>query len=344
MIPVAPLSLSVLLTLVLGPIALIWLAVWLLLLAFQPRRRERFRQKPWLRLAGLLALLMLGGRYAAFQWAMHGYERDRAAEIASRRHTLAHDARLAGVRMPAGTRLELASWGDPDSVAWARFPQPVRLGQASVVSFERPRPDLADAPWQVRLVQDQHLDGWLCDAGQVVELVADPELEGGFRMASCTLAQGNGLKGWSPLATGTNVAQAPPLAIDLPAGAQVVAVPGGTAYTDGARDADRWSVRVEGDGLRLSLWGMALEWAYFAVDEHKRVLYLAHAQLMQPVELGGISYPPGTQASTPNYRLFPDWPMVVQMRAAEAQDEPAALRKHDLLTGRLLAGAEEPGV
>lgn len=332
MIPVAPFSLLTLLILVLGPLALLCLLLWLLLLIFQPQRRLRFKQKPWRRSVWLAILLALGGAYGVFYLATYRYDQAMRAEQASRRHTLLQASRLAGIAMPAGTRLELNTWGDPDSVAWADFPEPVWLGQAPVVSFERPRPDVSDASWFTRVASDTRIDGWVCSAGETVEIQFDPD--DGFALHRCHLAQGQALTAWSPLATGVNVQHAPPMNIELPQGVTVMAVPQGTAYTDGTYDQDRWTVRVEGDGIQVHAWGLELERAYFAVDADRRILYLAHARLASPVELGGHVYRAGTEVATPNYRVHPDWPLALLMR--EPQSAVDALRAHDLLTGQLL--------
>lgn len=342
MIPVAPVSFWFLLLLIAGPIALFCVLVWWVLLAIQPRRRLRFRQGPWIRLAGMGVLTAIGGCFLVLQWSLYDWRQERLAEQASRQHTLSQETRLAGVWMPAGTHLELNVWGDPDSVAWARFPHPVALGEAPVISLERPRPDLPDASWRVRLATDSWIEGWHCDAHDTVEMQTASDHDRGFRLESCTLAGGNAVRGWSPLASGTNRDQVQERSFELPAGATVQAVVGGSVYTNGEHDADRWRVRIERDGLRLPVFGLTLEQAYLAVDEQRRLLYVSHARLAEPATVGGQAYAAGTEVSTPNYRLHPAWPMALQMQnteghLSETEKSIAVRRIHDLVTGEWLS-------
>lgn len=342
MIPVTPFSLLFLMLLIAGPIALLSLLVWWGLLAAQPLRRRRFRQRPWIRLAGMGVLIATGGCFLLLQWSMYDFRQERLAEQASRQHTLSQETWLAGVRMPAGTQLELQVWGDPDSVAWARFPHAVPLGEAPVISLERPRPDLPDASWRVRLAADSRIDGWRCSAHETVDMQAVPGQDHGFGLESCILAEGNVVRGWSRQASGTNREQTQDMVIDLPAGTMVQAVVGGSVYTNGERDADRWRVRIEREDLRLSVFGLTLAHAFLAVDDQRRLLYVAKASLAEPAILGGRDYAAGTEVSTPNYRVHPAWPMALQMqhRGGEMSDwegSVAARQIHDLLTGELLS-------
>ncbi len=342
MIPVAPFSPLFLLLLIAGPIALLCLLVWWVLLAVQPVRRLHFRRSPWIRFAGMGVLMATGGCFLLLQWSMYDLRQERLAEQARRQHTLSQEVRLAGVQMPAGTQLELEVWGDPDSVAWARFPHAVALGEASVISLQRPRPDLPDASWRVRLAADSQIEGWHCSAHETVEMQAVSGQDSGFRLESCVLAGGNIVRGWSPLASGTNREQARDLSIELPVGTLVQAVVGGSAYTNGEHDADRWRVRVERDGLRLSVSGLTLEHAFLAVDDQRRLLQVSQARLAEPAVVGGNAYAAGTEVSTPNYRLHPDWPMALQMQkieedSSDSESSAAARQIHDLLTGELLS-------
>lgn len=342
MIPVAPFPPLFLLLLIAGPIALLCLLVWCVLLATQPSRRLRFRQSPWIRGAGLGVLMATGGCFLLLQWSMYDLRQQSLAEQAARQHTLLQETRLAGVQMPVGTQLELEVWGDPDSVAWAHFPRAVALGEASVISLQRPRPDLPDASWSVMLAADSLIEGWRCAAHEPVEMQAVPGQDNGFRLESCVLADGNVVQGWSLLASGTNREQAQELSIELPAGTMVQAVVGGSAYTNGEHDADRWRVRVERDGVRLPVFGLTLEHAFLAVDDQRRLLQVSQARLAKPATVGGYAYAAGTEVSTPNYRLHPNWPMALQMQKIETDpndlERPATVRQiHDLLTGELLS-------
>lgn len=339
MIPVAPFSLALLLILVLGPLALISLLVWGVLLLVQPGRRENFKKKPWSRVLLLLPLLVLAGYYSFFQWSMYQYDLDRKKELASRQHVLKEPGRFAGIDMPAGTELELSVWGDPDSVSWARFPEPVRVGGALVRSFERPRPDLSNSNWHLHLAHDAQLEGWQCDGKQVLEMKQDSTAENGFQFFSCFLAKGNRIKGWSAEAAAANIKQASDFVLDLPVGTLVQARPEGTLYVNGERDQDRWMLRVEDEGLQVSVWGLPLERAYFSVDKNKALLYLLGGRLAKETQLGGFSYPAGTKLSTPNYRIFPQYPLLLKFELPESDNsDQEKERTHDLLSGQVLDG------
>ncbi len=336
MIPVAPISLTFLLIITLGPLALIILVVWAVLLFSQPRRRANFKNNPWPRILLLIPLLVLGVYYAGFQWAVYQFDKEFEQELASRQHVLKEPGRFAGVDMPAGTELELAVLGDPDSVSWARFPAAVMVGGAPVLALKRPRPDLADSNWQLTMAGDAELEGWQCDGRQMLEMKADPSAESGFQFVSCFLAKGNQITGWSPYAAATNVNEAPAFVLDLPAGTLVQARPAGTLYIDGQRDQDRWAIRVEDSGLQLRAWGLSLERAYFSVDKNKALLYLSQGRLVQDIQLGGFSYPAGTRVSTPNYRFFPQWPLLLRMQLIADDDSAQAKeRLHDLNSGQI---------
>lgn len=258
-------------------------------------------------------------------------------ELASRQHVLKEPGRFAGVDMPSGTELELSVWGDPDSVSWARFPEAVKIGNALVLSFERPRPDLQNSSWKLHLAGDATLEGWQCDGNQVLEMEQDPTEMNGFRFVSCFLAKGNQITGWSPYAAAANMSTAPDFVLELPAGTLVQSRPAGTLCTNGERDQDRWMVRVEAEGLQVRAWNLPLERAYFSVDKNKDLLYLSQARLAQEIQFGGFPYLAGTRVSTPNYRFYPQWPLLLKMvlPAGEGSDHSKE-QFHELLSGQIL--------
>lgn len=337
MIPVAPFSSILLLILTLGPIALFFLLVWAVSLLVQPRRRANFKKNPWPRILFLLPLLVLAAYYSVFQWESYRFEKKQQQELASRQHVLKEPGRFAGVDMPSGTELELSVWGDPDSVSWARFPEAVKIGNALVLSFERPRPDLPNSSWKLHLAGDATLEGWQCDGNQVLEMEQDPMEMNGFRFVSCFLAKGNQITGWSPYAAAANMSTAPDFVLELPAGTLVQSRPAGTLYTNGERDQDRWMVRVEAEGLQVRAWNLPLERAYFSVDKNKDLLYLSQARLAQEIQFGGFPYLAGTRVSTPNYRFYPQWPLLLKMvlPAGEGSDHSKE-QFHELLSGQIL--------
>lgn len=339
MIPVAPFSLVFLLLFVLGPVALIIVLVWAILLLVQPKRRTNFKNKPWPRIFFLLPLLVLAGYYSFLQWQLYQFDQSRRKELASRQHVLTEPGRFAGVDMPVGTELELSVQGDPDSVSWARFPEAVMVGGAPALSFDRPRADLRDSNWRLHLARDTELEGWQCNHSQLLEIQQDSMAEGGFRFVSCFLAAGNKITGWSPYAAASNVSQAKDVVLNLPAGTLVQARPEGTLYVNGERDQNRWMVRVEAEGLQVQAWDLPLERAYFSVDKNKDLLFLSHARLAHQIQLGGFSYPAGTRVATPNYRFSPEWPLLLKVTLPASRDsDQTKERFHDLLSGQVLDG------
>ncbi|HBO9994868.1 TPA: hypothetical protein L5G41_005310, partial [Pseudomonas aeruginosa] len=107
MIPVAPIPLIVPLIYLSSFVAGIWLLVWLSLLAFSPRARQRLRRRwPSRGLLMLLLLIPLGLR-AWLEIGLWQYERERAREEAAHSAVLERPTRLGGIEMPAGTRLKL---------------------------------------------------------------------------------------------------------------------------------------------------------------------------------------------------------------------------------------------
>ncbi|MDV2117339.1 hypothetical protein [Alcaligenes faecalis] len=337
MIPVAPFSPILLLLITLGPLALFFLLVWVVLLLVQPQRRANFKKNPWPRILLLLPLLVLALYYSFFQWEVYQFKKRQEQELASRQHVLKEPGRFAGIDMPAGTELELSVWGDPDSVSWARFPEAVMVGNAPVLSFERPRPDLQNSSWKLHLAGDATLEGWQCDGSQVIEMEQDSTVETGFRFVSCFLSKGNRITGWSPYAAASNMSSAPDLMLDLPAGTLVQSRPDGTLYTNGDRDQDRWMVRVEEEGLQIQAWNLLLEHAYFSVDKNKDLLYLSQARLAQKIQLGGFTYLAGTRVSTPNYRFYPQWPLLLKMVLDSGEDSVQRKEQfHTLPDGQIL--------
>lgn len=81
----------------------IWLLIWLSLLAFSPRARQRLRRRwPSRGLLMLLLLIPLGLR-AWLEIGLWQYERERAREEAAHSAVLERPTRLGGIEMPAGT-------------------------------------------------------------------------------------------------------------------------------------------------------------------------------------------------------------------------------------------------
>ncbi|PXB40625.1 hypothetical protein C0056_25945, partial [Pseudomonas aeruginosa] len=137
MIPVAPLPLIVPLIYLSSFVAGIWLLVWLSLLAFSPRARQRLRRRwPSRGLLMLLLLIPLGLR-AWLEIGLWQYERERAREEAAHSAVLERPSRLGGIEMPAGTRLKLELKHQPESFREAEFPTPVTIRGVATRHLQR---------------------------------------------------------------------------------------------------------------------------------------------------------------------------------------------------------------
>lgn len=151
MIPVAPLPLIVPLIYLSSFVAGIWLLVWLSLLAFSPRARQRLRRRwPSRGLLMLLLLIPLGLR-AWLEIGLWQYERERAREEAAHSAVLERPTRLGGIEMPAGTRLKLELKHQPESFREAEFPTPVTIRGVATRHLQRwlqSEQDNPQDPWK----------------------------------------------------------------------------------------------------------------------------------------------------------------------------------------------------
>ncbi|MDV7985400.1 hypothetical protein R4J59_20145 [Pseudomonas paraeruginosa] len=290
MIPVAPISLTVLLIYLLSTVAGLWLLAWLLLLAFSPRARQRLRRHWPSRGLVLVLLLVPLGLRAWLEIGLWQYQREREREEAAHTAVLEHPARLGGIGMPAGTRLKLELRQQPESFREAEFPAPVMIRGVATRHLQRwlqSEHENPQEPWtttgvhptSIRLRGDgvAEIDGWRCDASQ--EIAFASERDG--RPAAfehCSLAAGNRAG-----------------AIELPAGARLFASDG-MVYTDGYRDAERWRVMPE-TGQQVSVHGIALSGGALAFDRQRKLYGLGGTLLAAPLQLGDWHYPAGTEVS-----------------------------------------------
>ena len=142
----------------------------------------------------LMALLAVVGGIFPYQQLSQWLVAQREARLgASLNLVLAQPTRLAGLDMPAGTALRLATPGEPASFDRATFPegQPVTVqGVSATRLFHYPATSRQPETLSVEIARDQALDGWLCAHGHRLEFVL---LGGQPRFASCHLAIGNTL-------------------------------------------------------------------------------------------------------------------------------------------------------
>ncbi len=144
--------------------------------------------------ATLLALLAVIGSIFPYQQFSIWFAAQRDAQAdAGRKTVLAQATRLAGVEMPAGTELRLATPGDLGSFDRAVFPetQPASiLGISATRLFRYPANARQPETLSAEIARDQALDGWLCAHGHRVEFALH---DGNPHFASCHLAIGNTL-------------------------------------------------------------------------------------------------------------------------------------------------------
>ncbi|WP_373981114.1 hypothetical protein LN047_02645 [Achromobacter sp. JD417] len=261
------------------------LLTWLAVLATSRGARE------WLavhRRAGtvLMTLLAVVGAIFPYQQFSQWFVAQRDAQADNARKTvLAQPTQLAGVQMPAGTTLRLATPGDLASFDRATFPEahPAEiLGVAATQLFRYPATSKQPETLSAEIARDQALEGWLCAHGHRIEFV----VHGGHpQFSSCHLAIGNTLD------------QQP-----VPAGAWLKVDPAlrGTPL-DKSGSGPRWLLRTEGsDSLtvaRIPLLKVDLQ-----LDAQRRMLGFEGLAARDTV-LGDMTYPPGTRVLAANPRL-----------------------------------------
>ena len=201
-------------------------------------------------------------------------ERDAQAD-AGRRSVLNQPTRVAGVDMPAGTVLRLATPGELSTFDRARFPegQPGLIhGLESTGLYRYAATARQPETLSVEIARDQAQEGWLCAHGHRVEFVM---LGGQPRFASCHLAIGNQLDR-QPVPPGTWIQVDP-------------AVRGQPIEQAGAR----WLLRTEGsepmEVERLSLLKLELR-----LDARRQLLGF-EGLLARETALGDMTYPAGTR-------------------------------------------------
>ena len=142
----------------------------------------------------LMAALALLGAVFPYQQLGQWLDAERNAQAdAGRRSVLDQPTRVAGVDMPAGTVLRLATPGELSTFDRARFPegQPGLIhGLESTGLYRYAATARQPETLSVEIARDQAQEGWLCAHGHRVEFVM---LGGQPRFASCHLAIGNQL-------------------------------------------------------------------------------------------------------------------------------------------------------
>jgi hypothetical protein len=288
MIPVPIPSYSFFILMGLGFLSLIGLLVWLGALIFLRRARAAFRRnlKKCVVLVVLLALLAGFFCMVVYQFWRVEY---------SMNFTLSQAQQIAGIEMPAGTRISTLRPHDPVLFDEAIFPVPTLLWGIQAIQVRRflrydmERDTYAPERAWVSSLEDQSVQGWRCSKEQPIEFewsapgedaqASTTEQTGRFK--ACHLGTGNRMGPWP-----------------VPVGAHVQAsegVPG----PDKTRGTDRWIVSVEPDQAAPMVWfGATLSSATFYLDAQRTLLTVSDGRLATDWQLGPITHRTGERVSS----------------------------------------------
>lgn len=280
-------------------VGLVVLGVWMWRLMSRPVTRQQPRDR---RLQTLIVLGMLAFASAPIIFLAVNFSRFQPTSFASvepNRMVLSAPARIGGIDMPSGARLQLEQEDHPESFSAATFTSPVQAYGVPALRISR----------QLRVVQrdgdevheptgayvtvsgDQTVDGWTCTAG-AVDGRRRPTLH--FQLArdgsarafeGCLAADGNLVDGHA-----------------LPVGSDI----GAAKYPD--KPAIRWRISP-GEDKVFTVRGIPVYNATFWVDGHHQVVGVQYAQLACRLTLGPVTYAPGTEIESADgdwRKRFPD--------------------------------------
>jgi len=289
MIPIALPSAGFYIFLSLGFLAGLVLLGWALVLIASKGARRAVRRY-WK--TSSLVFVVLAVPFAFYGWvqtAIWQIERESDRREAARNVTLQAPTTVAGIVMPAGTRLKLQDEGQLETYVEAEFAQPVAMYGVQASRAQRYLDSEYDSetyalrgrhPRSVLLrgAGNQAVLGWQCDATQDIEF--DVAKDGAMvALNKCVLGPGNRVE-----------------ELDLAPGS-IVYGSTGTVYTDGSRDADQWRIEVK-DPVAVKVFGLPLSEPRLYLDGERRLLRVSDAELACPTRLGGVSYAAGTQVKT----------------------------------------------
>ena len=283
----------------LSSVGLVALGVWMWRLMARPGPRQNARDR---RLQAMIVLGMLAFASAPIIFLALNMSRMQPNSFAGMEPTrtiLNAPARIGGIDMPAGTRLQLERENQPESFVAASFPGPVPVygvpalrvtRQLRVV--QRDGDEIHEpAGAYVTLAGDQTIEGWVCTAGAVTgrrrptlhyQLARDGSAQA---FEGCLAADGNLVDGQA-----------------LPPGTDI----GAARYID--RPAIRWRLSP-GEDKVFTVRGIPLYNATFWVDARRHVVGVQYAQLACRLTLGSITYAPGTEVESADgdwRKRFPD--------------------------------------
>lgn len=128
------------------PVALGWF-VWLIRLIILPTARQTLKTKrTQMGVVSVIGILWVLSAIESYRLnnLVERIKAESAAEEAIRTPTLAHETTLAGITMPAGTKLELLhkgavgeEWVKPDYFEYATFPKPILWQGVEIVAMRR---------------------------------------------------------------------------------------------------------------------------------------------------------------------------------------------------------------
>ncbi|XOK14919.1 hypothetical protein ACI6PO_24355 [Agrobacterium tumefaciens] len=295
MIPVALPSVEALLLLAFFLVTTLVWVVWTLLL-FVRYVSGRWK-RPMILPYGLVTAVALFTlfRFGDFYLQMRAYDRERAARY---RPELSEPARLGGIDMPKGTKLELAIADDRQAFNRAVFPHPVRIADIDAIEIARyiaiktneNYETIGFTPGNMRITGNgvTTQSGWRCDATQPVEF--DFMTDGGISAFSkCILAEGNVVDG-----------------ISLPKGTSLRASTG-NVYIDGFVDSDRWIVDTPQEQT-VHIDSFELSEVTLALDGNRKLHAISRGVLSTDATIGTLRHAAGSNIRYNPRHLRNDYP------------------------------------
>lgn len=272
--------------LMLGSLAcLSTLLTWLLTLVVSTDARRRFAEhrKPilimWLLLA-LGGLMFPAANFVPWSTLASSEPQPKTVQL-----TLDKAMTLAGIDMPAGSRLDLDQGDAPSLFRSVVFPSAITVNGVTTTQIFRYRQAIPEAPNEaietLSLVTpgDQTIDGWICSHKHRIEL---SRRNGLYRFKSCYLATGN-LIG----------------SLEAPIGSWLQANQANAAALPDA--GVRWRLRTQGSQA-IVIGTLPLLKAELELDAQRHILSF-EGLLAQDLTLGNIHYPAGTQVNSTGPQL-----------------------------------------
>jgi hypothetical protein len=272
MIPIALIpAASFYVLLLVSVISALILLSWLAILGVWRGARKAFRARLWLTLPLMILLALSSTFVLSFLYRGYLVDVDIKRDEAARNITLEEPTMVAGIAMPAGTRLHSMVPGDGEAFDSAYFPVPTPVNGVTAASLRRnlyldgDKDVYAATSMELILAFDQRVDGWLCGTGEPLAFKVDA---GNIVFDSCALGATNRLQNW-----------------EIPAGAKLL------AHTGSSRG---WTVFLTPETV-TTVRGLPLQGARIAVDRERHFAGFSEAVLATDLRLGVVTYPAGTR-------------------------------------------------